>query len=66
MIKRMIFLVLVLLLSILLTTAWAGETKVTGVHKAAFKGDLAKVKIFLKKDVKLINADGENGKKPLL
>jgi ankyrin repeat protein/L-ascorbate metabolism protein UlaG (beta-lactamase superfamily) len=65
MIKRMIFLVLVLLLSMLLTTAWAGETKVTGVHKAVFTGDVAKVKVFLKKDAKLINADGEHGKKPL-
>lgn len=65
MIKRMIFLALVLLLSMLLTTARAGDTKVTGVHKAAFKGDLAKVKVFLNKDAKLINADGEHGKKPL-
>lgn len=39
MIKRMIFLVLVLLLSMLLTTAWAGEAKVTSIHKAAAKGD---------------------------
>jgi CubicO group peptidase (beta-lactamase class C family) len=38
MIKRIIFLVLVLLLSMLLTTAWAGEAKVTSIHKAAAKG----------------------------
>lgn len=65
MIKRMIFLVLVLLLSLLLTTAWAGEAKVTSIHKAAAKGDLAKVKALLKKDAKQVNADDRNNKEPL-
>jgi hypothetical protein len=38
MIKRIIILVMVLLLSMLLTTAWAGEAKVTSIHQAATKG----------------------------
>jgi len=66
MIKRMIFLVLVLLLSVLLTTTLAGtESEATGIHQAAFTGDLAQVKTFLKKDAKMIDADGPNNKKPL-
>ncbi|UCH92792.1 MAG: ankyrin repeat domain-containing protein [Candidatus Aminicenantes bacterium] len=68
MIKRMIFLVLVLLLSMLLTTAtsWAGTgSKVAGIHQAALQGDLAKVKVLLKKDANLLNADDGNNKKPL-
>jgi len=64
--KRMIFLVLVLLLSMLLTTALAGtESEVVGIHQAALNGDLAKVKEFLKKDAQLIDADGRNNKEPL-
>ena len=66
MIKKMIFLVLVLLLSMLLTTVLTGtESNAVGIHKAALKGDLAKVKTFLKKDAKMINVDGVHGKKPL-
>ena len=64
--KRMIFLVLVLLLSMLLTTALAGtESEVVGIHQAALNGDLAKVKEFLKNDAKLLEDNGVNGKKPL-
>ncbi len=64
--KRMIFLVLVLLLSMLLTTALAGtESEAAGIHQAALNGDLAKVKEFLTKDAQLIDADGRNNKEPL-
>ena len=53
MIKRMIFLVLVLLLGMLLTTALTGtESEAVGIHKAALNGDLAKVKTFLKEDAR--------------
>jgi ankyrin repeat protein/L-ascorbate metabolism protein UlaG (beta-lactamase superfamily) len=66
MIKRMILLVLVLLLSMLLTTALTGnEPEATDIHKAAFQGDLAKVKTFLKKDAKLLDDNGFDSKKPL-
>jgi len=66
MIKRMIFLALVLLLSMLLTTALTGtESEAVGIHKAALKGDLAIVKTFLKKDAQLVNADDMNNKEPL-
>jgi len=66
MIKKMIFLVLVLLLSVLLTTVLTGsESEAIGIHEAAAKGDLAKVKAFLKKDAKLIDADDKNNKEPL-
>jgi ankyrin repeat protein len=65
MIKRTIFLVLVLLF-LLLTTALTGtESEAKGIHKAALKGDLAIVKTFLKKDAQLVNTDGPNNKKPL-
>jgi ankyrin repeat protein/L-ascorbate metabolism protein UlaG (beta-lactamase superfamily) len=66
MIKRMIFLVLVLLLGMLLTTTLTGtESEAVGIHKAALNGDLAQVKTFLKENAKLLDDNGFHGKKPL-
>jgi len=39
---------------------WADE-----IHEAALKGDIAKVKMLLKKDPGLLNSEGSNKKKPI-
>lgn len=64
--------ILVLIIGMFLVTSpsWAGEkvNKVNGnlpVHEAALKGDIAKVKSFLKKDANLLESNGRHDKKPL-
>lgn len=63
-VNKTILLVLVLLFSVV--WLWAGSgSEAKGIHAAALKGDLVKVKAFLKKDASLLDSDGWHGKKPL-
>jgi ankyrin repeat protein len=64
--KRAVLMMAIFIIGGFLSLGYAGsKAEAKGIYGAAFKGDLVKVKKYLKKDASLLNSDGWHKKKPL-